>query len=143
MEPKTVLVVDDDRSVRDFLSWALKLKGYRIVSVDSAEEAKPLLNDVDLVMLDLALPKLSGEDLLRRAREEGNYVPTIVVSGTANEEVRKRLNELKIVDFIEKPFAKEELYEKVDRAVGLAENMKELDQHTERLRGFIHRQQMR
>jgi DNA-binding response OmpR family regulator len=65
-KPKTVLIVDDDEGMRDTLTAILK-RDYRVLRVASGEAALPILNkdDVDLVLLDVRLPGISGFEVLR------------------------------------------------------------------------------
>ena len=71
-KPKTVLIVDDDEGMRDTLTAILK-REYRVLRVASGEAALPILNreDVDLILLDVRLPGISGFEVLRIVRE--NY----------------------------------------------------------------------
>ena len=71
---KTVLIVDDDEGMRDTLTAILK-REYRVLRVSSGEAALPILNreDVDLMLLDVRLPGISGFEVLRIVKE--NYEP--------------------------------------------------------------------
>jgi DNA-binding response OmpR family regulator len=143
VESKTVLVVEDDRSDRELLTCALQSVGYRVLSAKTGEEARSAVGNADLMMLDLSLPGLSGESLLAEIRSKGNLIPTIVVSGTSDENLKHRLRAMKIVDFIEKPFANDELLSRVERAMGISQSMKSIEQYDLRIKGFIDRQRQR
>ncbi len=80
-KPKTVLVVDDDEGMRDTLTAILK-REYRVLRVASGEAALPLLtkDDVDLVLLDVTLPGISGFEVLRIVKENYNLVEVIMIS---------------------------------------------------------------
>ena len=80
-KPKTVLVVDDDERMRDTLTGILK-RDFRVLRVASGEAALPVLNrdDVDLLLLDVRLPGISGFELLRIVKENYNLVEIIIIS---------------------------------------------------------------
>src|ERR1700757_526122 len=84
---KTVLVVDDDEGMRDTLTALLK-RDYRILRVASGEAALPVLNreDVDLVLLDVRLPGISGFELLRIIRENYSLIEIIMISAITEVE---------------------------------------------------------
>ena len=78
---KTILVVDDDEGMRDTLTAALK-RDYRVLRAATGESALQLMEkeDVDLMLLDVRLPGISGFEVLRIARENYPYVEVIVIS---------------------------------------------------------------
>ncbi len=80
-KPKTVLIVDDDESMRDTLTAILK-REHRVLRVASGEAALPVLNreDVDLVLLDVRLPGISGFEVLRIVKENYSLVEVIMIS---------------------------------------------------------------
>src|ERR671936_2112571 len=86
-KPKTVLVVDDDVGMRDTLTAILK-REYRILSVGTGEAALPLLNreDVDLMLLDVRLPGISGFEVLRIVKENYSLVEVVMISAITDIE---------------------------------------------------------
>src|SRR6478735_3765071 len=78
---KTVLVVDDDEGMRDTLTAILK-REYRVLRVGSGEAALPVLNkeDVDLLLLDVRLPGISGFEVLRIVKENYSLIEVIMIS---------------------------------------------------------------
>src|SRR5919106_1958161 len=80
-KPKTVLIVDDDEGMRDTLTAILK-RDYRILKASTGEAALPLLNreDVDLMLLDVRLPGISGFEVLRIVKENYSLVEVIMIS---------------------------------------------------------------
>src|ERR1051326_5246915 len=80
-KPKTVLIVDDDEGMRDTLTAILK-RDYRVLRAASGEAALPILNrdDVDLILLDVRLPGISGFELLRIVRENYRLIEVIMIS---------------------------------------------------------------
>src|SRR6476659_2543204 len=80
-KPKTVLIVDDDEGMRDTLTAILK-REYRVLRVGSGEAALPVLNreDVDLILLDVRLPGISGFEVLRIVKENYSLVEVLMIS---------------------------------------------------------------
>src|ERR1700746_953442 len=80
-KPKTVLIGDDDEGMRDTLTAILK-KEYRILRASTGEAALPILNreDVDLILLDVRLPGISGFEVLRIVKENYSLVEVIMIS---------------------------------------------------------------
>jgi DNA-binding NtrC family response regulator len=80
-KPKTVLIVDDDEGMRDTLTAILK-REYRVLRVASGEAALPILNkeDVDLILLDVRLPGISGFEVLRIVKENFSLIEVIMIS---------------------------------------------------------------
>ena len=78
---KTVLVVDDDEGMRDTLTAILK-REYRVLRVSSGEAALPVLNreDVDLLLLDVRLPGISGFEVLRIVKENYSLIEVLMIS---------------------------------------------------------------
>jgi two-component system response regulator MprA len=108
-----ILVVDDERAVRESLRRALELEGYEIdLAADGLEALARLeANGVqpDAVILDVLMPGLDGLDVCRRLRGSGSRVPVLML--TARDEVESRVAGLDAGadDYVTKPFALEEL----------------------------------
>src|SRR6516225_10173424 len=86
-KPKAVLIVDDDEGMRDTLTAILK-REYRVLRVASGEAALPVLNkeDIDLVLLDVRLPGISGFEVLRIVKENYSLIEVIMISAIADIE---------------------------------------------------------
>jgi len=107
-----VLVVDDERAVRDSLRRALELEGYDVDLAGDGEEALERLGEngePDAVILDILMPKIDGLEVCRRLRREGHRLPVLML--TARDEVENRVAGLDAGadDYVTKPFALEEL----------------------------------
>ena len=107
-----VLVVDDERAVRDSLRRALELEGYEVeLAADGAEALYQLESNgqPDAVILDVLMPGVDGLEVSRRLRSKGNTVPILML--TARTEVESRVAGLDAGadDYLAKPFALEEL----------------------------------
>ena len=107
-----ILVVDDERAVRDSLRRALELEGYDVELAADGEEALERLSsngEPDAVILDILMPKMDGLEVCRRLRREGHRLPVLML--TARDEVENRVSGLDAGadDYVTKPFALEEL----------------------------------
>jgi two-component system response regulator MprA len=113
-----ILVVDDERAVRDSLRRALELEGYDIeLAVDGSEALTRLTENgesqPDAVILDVLMPGIDGLEVCRRLRRHGNRVPVLML--TARDEIENRVGGLDAGadDYVTKPFALEELLARV------------------------------
>lgn len=140
---KTVLLVEDDRVLNDVISRSLRTAGYDVLTAEDGEEGLKQVSKADLVLLNMKLPKVSGEEFLKRVRADGNYVPVIVITGLEKPDMMDRIGKYEIVDFVPKPFSAGELHSKVEKAVGVVEHFECLEKATSKLGNFIERQQKR
>jgi two-component system response regulator MprA len=113
-----ILVVDDERAVRDSLRRALELEGYDIELAADGSEALTRLTEngdsqPDVVILDVLMPGIDGLEVCRRLRRHGNRVPVLML--TARDEIENRVGGLDAGadDYVTKPFALEELLARV------------------------------
>ena len=106
-----LLVVDDDRALRDVLRRALGLSGYEVrLSENGAEALSAVVEDApDAVVLDVGLPDIDGLEVCRLLRREGNRVPVLML--TARDAVSDRIDGLDAGadDYLVKPFDVDEL----------------------------------
>ena len=106
MEAVRILIVDDDRALRDALRRALVLGGYDTVRVDGGEAAlaEVARAEPDAVVLDIGLPDIDGLEVCRRLRASGNRVPVLML--TARDAVADRIDGLDAGadDYLVKPF---------------------------------------
>jgi two-component system response regulator MprA len=111
-----ILVVDDERAVRDALRRALELQGYEVdLAADGSEALAQLESNglTDAVILDILMPGIDGLEVCRRIRRSGNAVPVLML--TARDAVGDRVEGLDAGadDYLVKPFALEELLARV------------------------------
>ncbi|HET8658480.1 MAG TPA: response regulator transcription factor [Micromonosporaceae bacterium] len=106
-----VLVVEDDRELRELVRRYLERAGHRVHTTGSGAEALRLLDkgDVALVVLDLGLPDIDGLEVLAAAHNDGQAVPVVVL--TARSQVEDRIDGLRrgADDYVTKPFSPTEL----------------------------------
>jgi two-component system response regulator MprA len=111
MEGATILLAEDDNTVRESLSRALRLEGYQVVSVRDGLEALESLDLAapDAVILDVMMPRMDGLAACRKLRERGSDLPVLML--TARHEVHDRVAGLDAGadDYVVKPFALDEL----------------------------------
>lgn len=120
--PPTILVVDDDASLRDLVAEMLARGGYRaLVAADGVQAlalARAHAPAIRAVLLDLMMPTMTGEELLPLLREHLPETPVLVQSGLAQEESLRRLCALGIRGFLQKPFRSEQLLRVVRETLG-------------------------
>ena len=114
-ETAPLLVVDDDISIREFLALTLRLGGYEVIF---AEDGGPVPDLVEsehpqLVIMDLAMPNVSGLDALRALRERGIRVPVIMLTAHGEDEDKLAAFEAGADDYLVKPFSGRELVARV------------------------------
>jgi CheY-like chemotaxis protein len=117
-----VLLVEDDAGVRSLAERVLTRLGYRLRSAASAEEALELLardlEPIDLLVTDLVMPGMSGRELAETLRTLQPGLKVLFTSGYASDQVMRRGATQPTGNFIEKPFAPEELEQAVRRVLG-------------------------
>jgi DNA-binding response OmpR family regulator len=111
----TVVVVDDEPNIVDFLQLGLRHEGFTVHSAADGRDGLHLVRAVkpDLLILDVMLPELDGLSLLRRLRAEGSDVPVLLL--TAKDELEDKVAGLDLGadDYLTKPFRLEELLARV------------------------------
>jgi two-component system response regulator PilR (NtrC family) len=127
-----VLIVDDEEVLRDVLEVVLRREGFEIVSASTGEEALSMLDgeEVDLVILDVMLPGISGIDTLRAIRISNPNLPVIVI--TAFSSIDGAIEAMKhgAFHYIPKPFKNEEVVMTVNKAL----EQRRLSHENERLK---------
>jgi len=107
----TFLVVDDEQDSREMLAAVLEHRGGRVVQGESAESALRILEQqaVDLVIADIAMPRMDGYELMRRIRAAGHTVPAIAVTAFAAPDDRDQALECGYTAYVPKPIDGREL----------------------------------
>ncbi len=106
-----LLVVDDDRRIRDLLSRFLVSEGYRVTTAETAADARAKLNGLsfDLLVLDVMMPGESGFDFAEALRGTANNVPILMLTARDAAESRIKGLEIGADDYLSKPFEPREL----------------------------------
>jgi two-component system cell cycle sensor histidine kinase/response regulator CckA len=112
-----VMLIEDEAPVRAFASRALKLRGYEVLEAASAEEALDLLADpllhVDVLVSDVVMPGMDGPSCVREARKMRPDVKVVLVSGYAEDSLKRSMEGLEDCHFLPKPFSLNDLTAKV------------------------------
>ncbi|MCU0589497.1 MAG: PAS domain S-box protein [Syntrophobacteraceae bacterium] len=115
---RTVLLVDDEEPVRLVASQMMELLGFTVLSAHDGVEGVELLrrnrDEIDLVVLDLAMPRMSGEEAFHAMRAIAPDLPVIITSGYSENEVMRHFAGASIAGFIPKPFSFQNLRETLE-----------------------------
>lgn len=112
---QTILVVEDDRALRQGLERSLLKEGFEVPTASSAEEALEILSreTIDLMVLDLMLPGQSGLQLCKRVRGEGGHYPIIMLTALAEDSDKVLGLDVGADDYVTKPFSLTELLARI------------------------------
>jgi DNA-binding NtrC family response regulator len=115
----TILVCDDQDTIRSSLKEALTGEGHRVVEAGDGKAAldRVRATEPDLVLLDLKLPDISGVDVLRTLRGEGSLVPVILMTAYGDLATAVEAMKLGAYDFVQKPYSLQEMKSKVAGAL--------------------------
>ncbi len=110
-----ILVVEDDTDINKLLYRILSKKGYNVICAYSGSEAKMCLDkyDFQLIILDLMLPGITGEEIIASIRKV-NTMPIIVISAKPGQDIKIDMFRLGADDFVSKPFDTEEVLARVE-----------------------------
>jgi len=114
MNNPTVLVVDDENSLRDFVRRNLEVRGYNVLTAANGLEALAIFNthNVSLVILDVMMPRMDGLETIRRMRQN-SAIPVIILSALGEESDKVQALNLGADDYLTKPFGVGELLARV------------------------------
>ncbi len=132
---RTVLVVDDEQNMQAVMRMVLEEAGYQVFAAETAEAALPYLQkpNLDVILTDLKMPGMGGEEFVRRCRRELPRVPIIII--TAHGTIRSAVKSIHdgAADYLTKPFEPEQLEIAVHNAVKLRDILRE----NERLKAAV------
>jgi two-component system chemotaxis response regulator CheY len=119
-----VMIVDDSRSMRAFVRRVMDLSGFEVdscLNASNGAEALALLNEqpVDIILTDINMPEMNGEDFVRQMaeREELRSIPVVVVSTDGTQNRIRRLLDLGAKGYVVKPFSPEALRAELERVL--------------------------
>src|SRR3989344_7991612 len=110
-----ILVVDDEKEIRDFIKSSLAAEGFTVDVAGEGERASFLArtNEYDLIVLDYILPVMSGLEVCRDIRKGGKTMPIIMLSVESDTKAKIKLLQGGADDYVTKPFALEELMARI------------------------------
>jgi DNA-binding response OmpR family regulator len=125
-----VLVVEDDRTLREALRYNLVADGYDVITADDGGEGlvSARQDDPDVIILDLMLPSLSGMEVCKALRRDGSIVPVIMLTARDAEIDRIGGLESGADDYVTKPFSMRELIARVGAQVRRMDMLKSVSQ---------------
>ena len=114
----SVLVIEDEKSICDFISRTLELNGYKVMTAFTGKDGLQAITSAlpDLVLLDLGLPDMDGNDVIRETRKWSG-MPIIVISARIQEKEKVEALDAGADDYITKPFGTSELLARIRTAM--------------------------
>jgi len=113
---KKILIIEDDEALLKTLTTSLEIENFKVISSTDGEKGLQLAcqEKIDLIVLDVVLPSLSGTEICRSLRTKGAMTPIIMLTGQKKEEIDRVLGlELGADDYITKPFGIKELIARI------------------------------
>jgi two-component system, cell cycle sensor histidine kinase and response regulator CckA len=118
---RTVLLVEDEEMMVLLLKKTFSKHGYKVLVALDGEEALNLFQhhkqEIDVVLLDMGLPKKAGWDVILKMKEENPQVSVVVSSGYIDPESRTKMYQAGVKDFIDKPYAPDAVVETLDSVI--------------------------
>jgi two-component system KDP operon response regulator KdpE len=114
MNKKNILIVDDEKNIRDFVGRNLQARQFDVLSASTGLEALALFkeNPLDLIILDIMMPMMDGLEVCRRIRQEST-VPILALTALGEEDDKVRALNMGVDDYLTKPFGIEELLARI------------------------------
>jgi two-component system cell cycle sensor histidine kinase/response regulator CckA len=113
----TVLVIDDEESVREVARKSLESAGYRVLAaqngIEGAETFRAEQESIVAIVVDVSMPRMDGEETVATIRSVDPTVPVLLTSGYTEQDARERFAGIVVSGFIQKPFRARDLVEKV------------------------------
>ena len=122
----TVLIIEDEKNISDFMSKALKSNDYRVITAVSGKAGLSLISSQcpDIILLDLGLPDMDGLDILTQLRGLPREAPVIIISARDREAEKVRALDMGADDYVVKPFGVSELLARIRSALRRADRLK-------------------
>lgn len=112
-----ILVAEDERDIRELIGFSLRFADFEVVLTQNGEEAieRAPVEEPDLILLDVRMPKMSGYEACRRLKEDASTseIPVVFLSAKGQEKEIEEGLDSGAVDYIVKPFAPDELADQV------------------------------
>jgi FixJ family two-component response regulator len=119
MKRPSLSIVDDDESIRESLPDLIREFGFAARAFSSGEEflSSDSVDETSCLILDIALPGISGPDLYQELRHRGKKIPVVFITGQRDETIRARAFEQGAAGFLLKPFSDEALLAAIKTAM--------------------------
>ena len=135
----TILVADDEKNIRSGLAEAISLEGYDVIEAENGKVAWEKINSntVDLLLTDLRMPEMTGEELIRKVRSSSPKLPIIVLTGHGTIENAVEIMKYGAIDFYTKPIDPDKLILVIKKSIKntqLEEQNRKLTEEIERLK---------
>lgn len=126
-ESRTILLADDDENLRRVLEFQLGEAGYQVVPAADGQEALAIFeqSEVDCIVTDLRMPRLSGLELLEKIKATNGEIPVIVITAFGEVETAVSAMKLGAFDYVNKPFNRDEILLTLERALSFSETRSE------------------
>jgi DNA-binding NtrC family response regulator len=126
-----ILLVDDDKWIRDSLRIFFETEGCQVLALETAEEGIAAINDqaFDLIIVDYKLPGLDGIEFLKRIRHTQPDAIKIMITAYRDENVVSEAKKLKVQGFIEKPFTSETIMASLAYTIKMRDRSSERELH--------------
>lgn len=115
---KKILVVEDEPAILKYMVLRLRHKGYEVITAMDGEKAMEIIRSEtpDLVLLDIKLPRMNGYEVCRRMKADKKFqhIPVIYASADASIRIAENVDLFLAEDYLIKPFAPEEMFEKIE-----------------------------
>lgn len=119
MIPKTVLLVEDEEQVRDLLSSALEMQDFKVLTAENGRQGldvyKKYQNEIDIIISDLIMPDMSGEEMVNAIRQADKAVKVLFMSGYTADMIAEKGILKPHTHFIQKPFKLKKLFIKINK----------------------------
>ncbi|MDX1601080.1 MAG: response regulator [Anaerolineales bacterium] len=117
-----VLVAEDERDIRELITFTLRYHGHDVLAASNGEEALELAlkEHPDLVLLDIRMPRMNGYEVCRSIKENEvtKHIPVVFISAKGQEAEVKEGLDAGATDYILKPFSPDQLVERVSQVLG-------------------------
>ena len=125
-EKQTILIIEDDRSISNFICRALAANDYKAIPAFRGKEGISLFfsHSPDLILLDLGLPDMDGMEVLAHLQELPQSVPVIIISARDRETEKVKALDMGADDYVVKPFGVSELLARIRSALRRSERLK-------------------
>jgi two-component system nitrogen regulation response regulator NtrX len=116
---KSVLIIDDEKNIRETLKDVLEDEGYTIFTAENGKHGLDVLDvhAVDVVLLDLWLPEMGGMEVLEKIKKRNETVPVVIISGHGTIDTAVKATKGGAFDFLEKPLSIERVLTVIDHAI--------------------------